>query len=236
MLAFGQKKEVKQRSKLELLKQSLMATDWKLANGIDSMRYAFSSINHHNYTLTDDSTITVDECYLHFAYKISMINADSLILKPISFIYKPIIKRELKELIFVKDSINVGTSEFNILRNLSFNSEEYDLIIDDSLGIKTTLFNGLHKEIILSEKSQIGLDNFILNNRFNDTHVELFICETKYGYFGVVSASEHMEVAPIFTSIKIQHEKSERIGNRLYSTPIVCVDYQGNQSEHIYYY
>ena len=80
---FGQNSEFKELKRFESLNQSLIQSDWKLINGKDSMEYSFSLINHNNYSLTNDSIMDLDLCYIHFAYKITLVNKDSLILKPI---------------------------------------------------------------------------------------------------------------------------------------------------------
>jgi hypothetical protein len=200
------------------------------------MSYAFGLINHDNFQLTADSILTVDTCYLYFAYKIKLVNSDSLILKRIDLIHQPVIKREYKPLIFLKDSCTEENNPFNNLNYLSFRHKDYNIILDESLGVKTIILNQYYKKVTLTEKSQNDLDNFFLNNIHNDTHMELFVFETEDGKFGVISKSKEVEIPPYYKSIDINYNDIVTKHNRLYSISITCTQDTGVKNEHFYYY
>ena len=207
----------------------LTQSDWKLVNE-NSYPYSGNGLPIYDFEVSKDSVLSLTYCYIKFDYKITSIDSDSLVLNHIQE------HKFGKDLVFIKTNCTKEDNQFNNTKYLSFKYRDYEIIINDSLGIQASILDEQFKEITLTKKSQFELNDFILNNRHNDTHMDFIVIETSSGRFSVVSDSEKVCVRIVYKSITIEYNNLEIRSGKKYSIPIVCTNFHGTSYTRLYYF
>lgn len=215
------------------LSELLTNSDWKLCNRDTFPHAGYGPTSQlHDFCVSKDSILILTYCYITFDYKIESANKDTIVLRAIQVMGHATGHR----FVLAKAQSTSKNNPFTNPKYLSCSLNKTHIAINDSIGIQVQVLNNQFEELFLTEKSKFGLEQFILNNRYNDTHGDFFVFELSNGKFGVVSNSEEVIIPPIYKKVEIDYANLEVKNRRRYSIPILCTTMSNEKLREVYFY
>lgn len=213
------------------MQEQLVDTEWLLVNA-DSFPYSGlgSTSDLHHFRVSKSNVLTLVYCYVAYSYLVVEITEKTLLLLAITN------GESGSQFRLERAECTPASNQFNDPKRLSFVNGIYRLVIEDSIGVSATLIDPFNKMILLDAKMNVQLNNFILDNRHNDSHMDFFVFKTTANRVGVISSSEKIAVPPTFKQVVIDYDHIVMKDGHKYSIPIVCTDFRGVTVRKAYYY